>query len=664
MKPILIALFLFISISNARSTSLSLLSPNGKNKILIDLEKNLKYSLSSEGIEILKPSSISMTLENDEVLGNNPRLLKKSQRSVDETINTRLYKKKNVVDRFNELTLYFKGEYGIVFRAYDDGIAYRFFTSREGEIIVASEKAEFNFPGDYSCWIQYVNRWGEGDKFYTTFENAYTHLSLSKLAAQDSLIVAPMIVDLGTKKVAITEADLEDYPGMFLQKGSVGFSLEGVQAGIPRNSTVTGDRFVAENQLEEMVSGDRHDYIAICEGTRSFPWRTIVIADKEVEFLNSDMVYKLASPSRIADESWIKPGKVAWDWWIECDLWGVDFESGVNYDTYKAYIDFASQNGLEYIIIDVGFSEINDAMKVNPNLRLEELLIHAKEKNVGIIAWCGWLAIRDQMEKVCAHYSSMGIKGFKVDYMNRDDQDIAAFYYKLAETAAKHHLLLDFHGASKPTGLHRTYPNVLSFEGVKGQEWCRWTNPDQPGHVVTFPFLRMLAGPVDFTPGVFRSESKERFKPSWIGSMGQGTRAHQMAMYTVFESPLQMFSDSPSRYMEQQECTDFIAKVPTVWDETLALDGVIGEYIIMARQTENNWFVGAVTNWTERKLTLDLNFLPPGNYTVEIFSDGANANKYAQDYKKEIKTLSDKDSLEIEMASGGGWTAEFKLQSQ
>ena len=503
-----------------------------------------------------------------------------------------------------------------------------------------------------------MNRWGKGDKYYTTFENVYTHVPLSKLTTTDTPIVTPTVIDTGTRKLAILEADLEDYAGMFLQRGARANALEGTFARRPNKTSISGDQPVAEDNLEAVVAqGDRSAVIAATQGSRSFPWRAIVVAEKDADLANNDMVYKLAAPSRIKDMSWIKPGKVAWDWWIECDLWDVDFAAGVNFETYKEYINFASENGLQYIIIDSGFSKINDIMQVNPALRIEELIAHANSKGVGIIAWSGWLAIKDQIEKACAYYAKLGIKGFKVDYMNRDDQDIVKFYYQMAETAAKHHLLLDFHGAYKPTGLQRTWPNVLSFEGVKGQEWCRWTNPDQPGHVVTFPFIRMLAGPVDFTPGVFRSESKERFKPSWIGSMAQGTRAHQMAMYTVFESPLQMLSDSPSRYREQQECTDFIKQVPTVWDETVAVDGKIGESITMARRSGNTWFIGALTSWEPRELTLDLAFLPPGRYQMVSFKDGANANRYAQDFRKESTTVTASDKLKLRLASGGGWTA-------
>lgn len=637
-----------------------LYSPNRKINVCLSIKENIEYSLTSENLKILEPSPISLTINGRE-LGITPRLLFWKQQYFNQILRPRIYKKNTIVDTYNEYTFYFKQNFSIVFRIYDNGMAYRFVTDYKGNISVQKEVSEFKFIKDYFCWIQYANRWGKGDKFYSTFENDYTNIPLSKVAPADTLIVPPMIIDLGSKKIAITEADLEDYPGMFIQKGKYHHSLEMSNANYPHNHTISGDEFVSSENLEEVILGDRKDYLAVTKGKRSFPWRIIAVEENEFEFANNDMVYLLAAPSRIKDESWIKPGKVSWDWWIECDLWGVDFQSGVNYDTYKEYIDFAHKQGLEYIMIDVGFSEINDVMAVNPALRLPELLAYANEKNVGIIAWCGWLAIKDQMEKACAHYSKMGIKGFKVDYMNRDDQPVVNFYYDLAKTAAKYKLLLDFHGAYKPTGLQRTYPNVLTFEGVKGQEWCRWTNPNQPKHAVTVPFLRMLAGPMDFTPGVFRSESKDRFKPSWIGSMGQGTRAHQMAMYTVFESPLQMLSDSPSRYMEQLECTNFISSVPTIWDETRVLNGKIGEYITMTRRKEKTWYIGAMTSWNEREMLVDLSFLPDGKYQMEAFADGANANRYAQDYVKMTKIVSNKDIIKAKLASGGGWTAKLTI---
>jgi alpha-glucosidase len=654
----ILALFAISSIAGSMK-EYTVSSPDKRIQVKVLLAKDIRYTIFADGMLILKPSAISMTLLDGTVLGDSPVLKGKRMYFSDSLISTAIYKKQVIADRYNYLILNFKGDYSVEFRVYDDGVAYRFITNRSGNMTVKSERAEFDFEEDYPAWIQYANQWGKGDKYYTTFENSYVNIPLSKAAGTDSLIVAPVVIDLGNKKVAITESGLEDYPGMFLQRGAGDYSFCGAFAGVPRTTSITSGEPVPDDNLEAVVSGDRHDYIAITTGTRTFPWRTLVIVDREADLANNDMVYKLAAPSRISDQSFIKPGKVAWDWWIENDLWNVDFKVGVNYDTYREYINFAAENKLEYILIDVGFSATSDIMLVNKDLRIAELVKYADDKNVGIIVWAGWLAIKDQMDAACAKYSSMGIKGMKIDFMNRDDQEVVNFYFRMAEIAAKYHLVLDFHGASIPAGMQRTWPNVLTWEGVKGQEWCRWTNPDQPRHAVTFPFIRMLEGPVDFTPGVFRSESKERFKISWIGSMGQGTRAHQMAMYMVFESPLQMLSDSPSRYREQQECTGFIAQVPAVWDETRALDGKIGEFIVMARRTGVVWYIGALTSWTARELDIDFSFLPSGQYSVELFRDGANADRYAQDYKREVINIAAGAKLIVKLASGGGWTARI-----
>lgn len=660
MKKFFMLMVGMICFHIAGASHYELCSPDKNVLLSVDVSERISYSLSYKGDRILLPSEISLTLEGGECLGKNSRVKRTVSRSIDTLIRPVAYKKSVIQDIYNELQLSFKNDFSVTFRVYNDGMAYRFETSKKGKIVVLEEKSEYNFDRDYEAWIQYANRWGEGDRFYTTFENDYVKVPLSRISTGDTLVVSPVIVDMIDRKIALLEADVEDYPGMFMSAGTTGFSLKGEHAGVPMRTSISGDEFVSEDNLEAVVKeGDRYPYMAVTEGRRTFPWRAVVIAERDIDLTDNDMVYKLAAPSRLTDVSWIKPGKVAWDWWIECDLWNVDFKSGVNYETYCEYIDFAHENGLEYIIIDVGFSKINDIMETNPDIQIEQLVKYAESKKVGIIAWSGWLAIKDQMEAACKKYSELGIKGFKIDYMNRDDQEVVNFYYDLARTAARYRLVLDFHGAYKPTGLQRTYPNVLSFEAVKGQEWCRWTNPNQPRHAVTVPFVRMLAGPMDFTPGVFRSESREVFKPSWIGSMGQGTRAHQIAMYVVFDSPLQMLSDSPSRYRENRECTDFLSKIPTVWEETIPLAGTIGEYVVMARKTKDAWYVGALTNWNGREISIDFSFLPEGCYRMEYLMDGANADKTARDYKKVSTIVRQNDRLTFLLASGGGWVAKI-----
>ncbi|RYE08783.1 MAG: Retaining alpha-galactosidase, partial [Sphingobacteriaceae bacterium] len=376
----------------------------------------------------------------------------------------------------------------------------------------------------------------------------------------------------------------------------------------------------------------------------------------------SDMVQKLASPSRIADIAWIKPGKVAWDWWNDWNISHVDFKAGINTETYKYYIDFASANKLEYVVLDEGWSSNVDLNKISPNINLTELIAYGKQKNVGLILWSSWYALTRQTDAAMAKFSQMGIKGFKIDFIDRDDQKMVKSLYEIAQKAANHHLLVDYHGMYKPGGIQRTFPNILNFEGVKGLENVKWGIENHPGYDVSIPFIRMLAGPLDYTPGAMRNANKENFRAVTGNPMSQGTRCHQLAMYTIFEAPLQMLADNPTMYKKEQESTDFIAAVPTTFDETVALDGQVGQFVSIARRKGTTWFAAAMTNWDARELTLDLSFLKDGNYKATIFEDGVNANHDATDYKKTVVNLTAQDKITVKLASGGGWTARFEKQ--
>jgi alpha-glucosidase len=397
----------------------------------------------------------------------------------------------------------------------------------------------------------------------------------------------------------------------------------------------------------------RAGYIAKVAGTHQFPWRVAVISASDKELLNSDMVYKLSTPSKIIDTSWIKPGKVAWDWWNNWNITGVDFKAGVNTETYKYYIDFASKNKIEYIVLDEGWSEL-DPLKIKPDIQLQELIDYGKKKNVDLILWACWRGIYPVVDQAFAKYAAMGIKGFKIDFIDRDDQKMVNTCYDVAEKAAQHHLVLNYHGMFKPSGMNITYPNVLNFEGVRGLENCKWHDYDAPQYDVTMPFIRMLAGPIDYTPGAMRNASKSCFRAVNDNPMSKGTRCHQLAMYVAFEAPLQMMADNPTAYIKEQECTDFIASVPTVFDETTSLDGSVSNYLSIARRSGNTWFIGALSNWNSREISIDLSFLPEGNYKAEIFSDGINAGRNGTDYKKEILKISNKTKLTYKLAEGGG----------
>ena len=650
-----------LSVSAFAQKQYTLQSPDKNISVTVEAGEQLTYAVTHGNTCILAPSPIGMKLGDGSQLGVKPIVKSAKTRSVNQSVEAPFYKRAQIPEIYEELTLTLKGNYKVVFRAYDEGVAYRFETAFRKPIIVENETADFNFDADYQALIPYVNaRKGEGDfifqQFFNSFENTYTHTPLSQMES-DHLAFLPVLVELNDgKKAVITEADLEDFPGLYLrnEKGKNGFTA--VHAGYPKTREQGG-----HNNLQWVVK-ERENYIAKTNGKRAFPWRCIVISESDKELADSDLVYLLASPSRIDDDSWIQPGKVAWDWWNAWNIYGVDFPAGINNDTYKYYIDFASQYGIEYVILDEGWA-VNkqaDLFQVVPEIDIQELVDYGAERNVGIVLWVGYAAIDKDMEHVCQHYADMGVRGFKVDFMDGDDQMIVDFYYRMAETAAKYELFIDFHGAYKPTGLHRTYPNVLNHEGVYGLEQAKWDNEgDLVTNEVTIPFIRMVAGPMDYTQGAMRNAQRNSFSANWYEPMSQGTRCRQLAEYVIFESPFNMLCDSPSNYLNEDECTQFIANVPTTWDETVVLDGKVGEYLVIARRKDFRWYVGAITNWEERDLYLDLSVLPNfGAKSGHIFRDGPNANRVARDYVSEQAQVMG-NKVKVHLAKGGGAVMVF-----
>ena len=662
MKRLLLLALVLLSVEAFAQQRYTLQSPDKDITVTIETGEQLTYTVTHGNTNVLAPSPIGMELSDGTILGIKPVVKSVKTRSVNGILPSPLYKKAEIPEVYEEITLSFKGNYKVVFRAYNEGIAYRFETSFNKPITIKNETADFNFDADYKALVPYVLRRAgvEGDiitqQFYNSFENTYTHTNLSQMDP-DKLVFLPALVELNDgKKAVITEADLEHFPGLYLrnENGKNGFTA--VHAGYPKAYQQGG-----HNNLQWIVKS-RYDYIASTDGKRPFPWRIIAISEDDKDLANNDLVYLLASPNRIGDVSWIKPGKVAWDWWNAWNIYGVDFEAGINNDTYKYYIDFASQYGIEYVILDEGWSVEKEAdlLLVVPEIDIQELVDYGRERNVGIVLWVGHAAIDKDMENVCKHYSDMGVKGFKVDFMDGDDQMIVDFYYRMAETAAKYHLFVDFHGAYKPTGLNRTYPNVLNHEGVYGLEQAKWDGKsDFVTNEVTIPFIRMVAGPMDYTQGAMRNANKHNFAPVYTEAMSQGTRCRQLAEYVIFESPFNMLCDSPSNYKNEDECTRFIASVPTVWDETVALDGKVGEYLVIARRKGIHWYVGVITNWEERDLVIDLSKLP--NFSAKsghIFHDGINANRAARDYTSEtIQVMGDK--VKVHLAQGGGAVMVF-----
>lgn len=636
-----------------KNKPLTVKSPNGKLNIEVSTTNKVQWTVKLGNQTILEPSNISLHLENQGILGENAQVASSKVESVSTKIDAHFYKKDVIDDVYNQLTINFKGNYSLVFRAYNDGAAYRFETNIQSMLTVLGEEATFQFTDDYTMYIPYVND-PVHDQFQISFENLYEHLPFSKLN-KDTLAFAPILIELPNNvKVGITEADLEDYPGMFLKHGKLPNSLVGEFAAYP-----TEEKQGGHNNLQAFVL-KRANYLAKTNGRRNFPWRVLIVSEKDADLLNNDMIYKLAAPSRINDVSWIQPGKVAWDWWNDWNISGVDFRAGINTETYKYYIDFAAQYKIENILLDEGWANSLDIMEIIPEIDLQAIIDYAKSKGVGVWLWGGWYPLDNKTDEAFSTYSKMGVKGFKVDFMNRDDQKMVNFYYRLAQKAAQYNLMLDFHGAYKPTGLQRTYPNVVNFEGVRGMENAKWSNPDFPKYDCTIPFIRQLAGPMDYTPGAMKNANKHNFRAVHSAPMSQGTRCHQLAMYVLFEAPFNMLADNPTNYMREPESTRFIASIPTVFDETIALDGKVAEFAAVARRKGSDWFVGAITNWDARTITIDFSFLTPGQtYKAEIFRDGINADREATDYKREAIEVTSTTKLKVNLSTGGGWAAKI-----
>ncbi len=543
-------LFVFIIFSlNAKEYTVK--SPSGKIQIKVSVNETINYSVSLNGNKIIAPSTISLKISDGIIWGKKAKVKKAKTISVSEDIIPVVQRKYSKIENdYNQLTLSFKG-YLLQFRAYDEGTAYRWVSEKKGKYNVVSEQATFVFPTDHKIWFP------EEESMFTHQEREYLNEKLSAITA-NRFGSTGMLIDCGNNiKTYISESDLMDYPGMYL-KGSTEnkYALVGKYPGVVLETKQLNDRSVKPTKYA--------DYIAECNGPRNFPWRAMLISENDADLIQSELIYKLGPDQKIKNTDWIKPGKVAWDWWNANNIYGVDFKAGVNNDTYKYYIDFASQYGLEYIILDEGWYVLEDIMKEEKDINIQELVDYGKSKNVDIILWVVWKAVDDKLTESLDQFKKWGVKGIKMDFMQRDDQWMVNFYEKIAAECAKRELLVDFHGAYKPSGLNRAYPNVISFEGVMGLENAKWTNMPDQEHDVTIPFIRMVAGPMDFTPGAMLNATKKNFRIVFTEPMSPGTRCHQLGMYVVYESPLQMLADNPSNYYREPECMEFLSAVPSV----------------------------------------------------------------------------------------------------
>ena len=644
----LFLLFLLSVEGIAQGKKVDLLSPDGHLKVSISLGDKIYYTVSDDNKELLTQNHLALELK-DAVLGVNPQLISTKNKGGNETITPYIPLKFSTVKSvYNDLLLTFKGDYAVEFRAYDDGIAYRFITNKKDSVEVVNEDFAIHFPEDDSLNLQQVGG------FKTAYEEPYTHIVSAAWKQDDKMSTLPVLI--GTKsgsKILISESDVVDYPCMFL-KGSGNNGAESTFPKVPLEFGADGDRSL------KIVSSA--DYIAKTSGSRTFPWRYFIITNDDRQLIENTMTLKLAPKSVLADPSWIKPGQASWEWWNGATPYGpdVNFVSGFNTDTYKYFIDFASKYNISYIVMDEGWAKsTTDPFTPNPNVNVHEIIRYGKEKNVGVVLWLTWLTVYNHMD-LFKTFSEWGVKGVKIDFMDRSDQWMVNYYENVAKEAAKHHLFVDFHGAFKPGGLEYKYPNLISYEGVRGMEQMGGCTPDNS---VYFPFMRNAVGPMDYTPGAMLSAQPDAYCSQRPNSESIGTRAYQMALFVVFESGIQMLADNPTLYYRNPDCTEFITSVPTTWDETKALAASAGEIAVVAKRKGNTWFIGGITNSKEKERQVELNFdfLPKGKtYTMTYFEDGINAGHQAMDYRKKTKQVKEGDTMSITMVRNGGWAAILK----
>lgn len=623
----------------------TLRSPDGKTELRISVKDSIRYALSYNGKALLQPAIVGLSTS---IAPDGPWKVASTKTSTVSQLLHPVVRQKfaTIDDHYDQLQLNFKNRFALQWRAYNNGIAWRWLVNTKGAWQVTNETANFSFQPKDSAWYPVE------DGFFSHNERLYHHLAINQIKEKQSLASLPALFSVDGVKILVTETALLNHAGMWL-KGDGGNTIHAVFPNYPIKKVATSDR-------DEHVE-TRENFIAKKEDAAELPWRIVMIAPEDKDLLVNELPYQLAAPST-GDYSWVKPGKAIWDWWNNNNVYGVDFRAGVNTATYKYYIDFAAKYGLEYVVLDEGWSDTRSLLKVAPDMDMEELSSYAAAKKVGIVLWANWLALDHELDASLNLFSKWGVKGIKVDFMQRDDQQMVNFYERVAQAAAAHKMLVDFHGAHKPAGLQRTYPNVISFEGVYGLEQSKGDDSKSisPEHNVTFPFIRMAAGPADYTPGAMLNAQKDDWAPHWTNPMSMGTRCHQLAMYVVFESPLQMLADNPTHYYKEPECMQFLQAVPTVWDTTLVQQASVGNYILTTRKATNgDWYVGGMTNFSARTLTLDCSFLPEGTYTMHIWKDGINADRNAQDYKMEEITVDRNSKVPVVMNIGGGWAARI-----
>jgi alpha-glucosidase len=631
----------------------ALYSPDNQIELKITNPGVINFSVHA-GRKVLIPASPINLIIN----GKEPSNLK-IKSATRKTINTTLEnpipeRRKIITDHYNSLHLKLDNGLTLECRAYNDGVAWRWISGFKDSIIIKNEVCSIQFADNFPVIYPEVEIRSDTDSFHTSFEDPYKRNNLDSISNQN-LLYTPLLVAPATGyKMLITESDIEEYPGLFF-RGSSLQSLEACFAKYP------DEEYIKEGEFPQSIVKTREDFIAKTKGTRTFPWRVIILSKKDTALASSDMVYRLASPSRVNDLSWINPGQGTDEWIIGISLFNVPFKAGINTATYKYYIDFAKKSGLERIMLDAGWSDYKDLFKINPDLNMDELAAYAREKGIKLSMWTLAMTLDKQLEPALEQFSKWGVDFIMTDFMDRDDQKMVQFYHRIAEACAKKKIMVMYHGAFKTAGFNRTWPNAITREGVLGSEYNIWSAKATPDHDLLLPFIRMAGGPMDYEPGLLDNATQQTFRPISGKVMSQGTRCHQLAMFLVYESPIQIFSGNPSQGLMEPDFMELLGSVSTTWDETIVLDGAVGEYIITARRKGNDWFVGAMSGWQGKQIKkLSLSFLGEGIYDAIICADGINAGINAIDYNISKLRLSGNDFLDITMAKGGGWLMRLK----
>lgn len=645
MRTLTILLFAISASAVAQKT---VSSPDNNLKVTIEGGASLKISAQYKATPLLQSSEIGMSIRG---INNNWQPGKTTSSSKNEIIISPVpEKRKEIKDHYNEISIAFKSKIGLQVRVYDDGFAYRFISSIKDSIVVDKETARYAIPGQTKFYGSHVNKRDDVDEFHTSFEEPYLIKTMDSLPA-DKLFFSPMLISHRDNiKTVITESDLEDYPGMFFRYNN--HALEGVNAGYPKTVRINPGEFPAE------VVTSRMDFIARTKGSRTFPWRVFMVSERDAQLPSNDMVYRLGSPSRVADTKWIKPGKGTDEWIIGINLFNIPFKAGLNTETYKYYIDFAKRFGFQRIMMDAGWSDNTDLLKINPDIDMDEIAQYAKRQGISLSMWTLAWSLEHQLEPALRQFKKWGVDFIMTDFMDRDDQKMVNFYHRIAKACAEQEIMIMYHGAFKPAGFSRTWPNAITREGVLGSEYNIWSEKAHPDHDLLLPFIRMTAGPMDYEPGSLDNATKKTFRPISEKVMSMGTRMHQAAMFVVYESPIQLFSGNPSQGHLEPEYMNLVGDIPTTWDETIVLDGKVGEYIVTVRRKGNDWYVGGMSNWTGKTVEVDFSFAGEGTFDVTVATDGVNADRYPSDYVISHKPIDRK--MKFTMAKGGGFVVVLK----